>query len=217
MTREMLLVGADMGDRSVWTWHTDGGGTPRHHTIERSCQDTALRRLAGALPDRLDDMDSSRLAEPVSRIVNKCVPRAQRSVVTAAVLHSLIGELSEPDREIALARALADVFLPEQLAADVADWCSAGEPGLLRIFPPASAFALPWELLPVGDQRLVGLVDVVHVPPPLRRDGTDVEPQPWDSGDRVLQVVDPVDRRPVLPTFPAGHPDGWPDADAGKR
>jgi hypothetical protein len=118
----------------------------------------------------------------------------------------LTGPLSTRQGEIALARTLGSSALPDRLADEIREQCLHAGPGLFRVLPPPSCYAIPWELLPLkedSEQRLIDLMDVVQIAPPLTRDGTAHKPQDSNTfGDNAFRVVDPMGPSPVMaPVF----------------
>lgn len=185
----VFLTGSDFGARTVWTWQWNDVALPEHFVCESATVEEAAAALRRTLPDaRSSETDFS--------------PESTRDAVDRALAG---GPLSQPDSELELMTLLADAYLPAPLRKQIREVHAGGTPGLLRVLPPPSAYAAPWELLPVDDDgkiRLIDAMDVVYVAPPLTRDGTDCTPAKWDSRQLALRIIDPEHPAPVLVRFP---------------
>jgi hypothetical protein len=200
----VFVAGTDMSGRTLWTWQWDDGSAPRYDVIEAQNVVRARAALVNALPDPIRGVDEPGRNSEVSKLVGKLDPSAarERRFDSYAVVRCLTGAMADVDAEHALSKTLTEAFLPDRLAEELKQRCTLGKLGLFRVLSPPSAYAVPWELLVIGDARLIDLADVVHVAPPLGRDGTDHRPRQWTNSPP-LRVVDPADRHPVLAPFTA--------------
>ncbi|MCV7126955.1 hypothetical protein [Mycolicibacterium vanbaalenii] len=152
------------------------------------CASSTVKQAGDALRRTLPDLDGS-----ASESTRDAVGRALGD-----------GAFSQRDSELELVVELANAYLPAPLREQIRELRSHGTLGLLRVLPPPSAYAAPWELLPVDDAgttRIIDAMDVVYVAPPLTRDGTDGVPAAWDSHHTGLRIVDPEHPQPVLARF----------------
>lgn len=183
----LFVAGADIGDRTIWTWQWSDD-SPQHRVVESSDVSQATADLAAALPD-----------PPRG-------PALEKETASAAATRCLTGPFSTVQGERTLTRRLANRFLPEAMAREIRERCQQASPGLFRVLPPPSSYAIPWELLPVegsSDRRLIELMDVVQVAPPLTRDGTLHRPSvPNALGENAFRVVDPKGQSPVMAPIP---------------
>lgn len=104
------------------------------------------------------------------------------------------GELSDPERERALMRSLADVLLPDELRRQLIAVADQGRPLHVRVAPTPHTGAVPWGLLFVdAERRLLDIADVSWIAPLLPRDLTDTQADPAPMRDRApLHVIDPL-------------------------
>jgi len=225
MTRPTVFVaGTDIGARTLWTWQWHDSSAPGYAVVDAQKLESGRKALAMALPDPIPGVDKPGENTEIGELVGNLDATAARlrRFDVFAVARCLTGAMSDQDAEICLSETLAKAFLPCDLAREVERRCSSRDPGLFRVLPPPSAYAVPWELLPIGDRRLIELADIVQVAPPLGRDGTGVHPRPWTDSPP-LRVVDPADRPPVLAKLKSDDADkhaeryGWAANELGQR
>ncbi|MFV0457193.1 MAG: hypothetical protein ACK5MT_00240 [Actinomycetales bacterium] len=171
----MLLEGVEVGERSWWAWEGDDGLGPQSHIIDGADLMAAIDSLATAIPGHAGDLQVSSEAfreAPAS-------VRADFASDPAAGygLHRcMTGDLCDPVREDALARALSRVLLPPGLAERLVAVASSGRRLLLQVLPSQATTAVPWELLSIApdrpecDLRVADAADVATVAPLLGRD-----------------------------------------------
>nr|WP_304608855.1 CHAT domain-containing protein [Glycomyces amatae] len=129
----------------------------------------ALSALAGALPTPLP-------GESVERALER----------------SLGGPLTDRDREVELAAALARALVPYQLAMELNGVLEQGLRPHVRLQPSLSTGQVPWEALRVDEgERFVTNADVSVLPAATVRNAPERRVSTWDPEGPVVAVLDP--------------------------
>lgn len=174
MRKDLLVRAADQGPTYLtWRWLQ----TPEdvHFAVlDTGALDTALDRLAHALPHPLDDESDT--------------DAVHRALVT--------GPFADPDRERDLATELTAAVLPDELATTLTDTAQGQGCSIrLRLIPSPRLARVPWELLVLPDgRRLLEIADITLDPPATLYAGRGRDPIPWaDVADQpVLYLLDPA-------------------------
>lgn len=170
------------------------------HTLLIRCLDAGHTYLSFRW---LDDPDNPTLHRP-SNVTRKRVLRAlDNALITvepgasteAATAASISGDMSSPERELALGRDLADLVFPQEVRQKItargAD-CRI----VVRITPSKLLSRVPFELAVIDHaRRLIEFADVTYEPPAAVHVGRARVPQPWcdvDDDAPVAYIVDPV-------------------------
>ncbi|WP_181125547.1 MULTISPECIES: CHAT domain-containing protein [unclassified Rathayibacter] len=192
----LFLAGVDRGRTYVfWQWIEPEPGEPEYHVMDPEQLDPLTNRIAAAVPD---GSSAEEITAPSP------LPQADRGIEETLRR----GEFATLADELALARDLAALLLPAELARQLADAFvrNRRQPILFRVFPAASCSLVPWELLTLvvedddgvlRERRLIEVADVVYEVPAGMHVGRAARPRPWESsGDesRVVYVIDPVTR-----------------------
>lgn len=101
---------------------------------------------------------------------------------------------SAPERELTLAQKLANVLLPDRLAAAIMGAPESGRP-IVKVTPSPSTAAVPWEILALPDgRRLINIADIAYDVPATVKAKRARSPQSWADAREgpVLYVLDPA-------------------------
>lgn len=216
-TASLRIIISDLGESAYWTW--SWGSLPEVAVTppEQVCRVRQL--LAAALPGQVPADAEVRPAELPPGLVSlsglsagESLPReprgsgvaavagrrgrakARRLAQAAMVNRCMTGPLSTPKKAARWAEELADALLPAALRAEVRSHVEEGGRIELTIMPSGACAAVPWEILPVSENRvLLDVADITHFAPMTQREVAGVPPDHWDGDGlrRPLWVIDP--------------------------
>ncbi len=194
------LRGIDVSDQLYWSWEWDAEGGPRFAVLERATVTPMLAELASAVPggSEAPSADESRFPPHVS--ARLATARLSGDVVAEHALSMvgriLSGPLADPLIELDFSSRLGAAVLPDRLLDELrVAALRASERLVVRILPPLSCAAVPWELLPTRNgadpqERLLDLADIVTTAPLLARDGEPLQ-RPDGPGAGAVYIIDP--------------------------
>lgn len=214
------IVQSDLEGKIYWTW-TWGGEPQVAVTLSRQVakvRGLLAEALPGALPGEVTDADLAPVpaklralgglaaggslperyrgphgdAPTLAAGTSKAEDRRRAEVLRTH--RCLTGPLSTPDREARWAADLAQALVPGQLLAEIGERARTNQPFEFLIMVSGDCAAVPWEILPVAEGKvLLDVATVTHFAPMTQRDFSGVPPRRWGATKALppLWVIDP--------------------------